>query len=70
MPKGQPKLAEYPLQTKGSRLAAKVRAKSNKLSERKRAALFNKGKTKIFAAEQVFLMYDVSEARHGKVKFE
>jgi len=50
MPKGQPKLAEYPLQTEGSRLAAKVRAKANHLSETKRAALFNKGMAMIYGS--------------------
>lgn len=48
MPKVQPKPVEYPMETDGSHLAAKVRAKCNNLSEQKRTALFNKGMAMIY----------------------
>lgn len=48
MSKARTKLVEYPLETEGSRLAAKIRAKANDLSETKRAALFNKGMAMIY----------------------
>jgi hypothetical protein len=50
MPKGQSKPVEYPLETEGSRLAAKVRTKCNNLSESKRAVLFNKGMAMIYGS--------------------
>jgi hypothetical protein len=50
MPKTRSKSADYPVQTVGSRLAAKVRAKANALPEAKRAAMFNKGMAMIYGS--------------------
>jgi hypothetical protein len=50
MSKVREKTADYPAQTPGSRMAAKARAKSNALSEGKRADLFHKGMTMIYGS--------------------
>lgn len=41
---------DYPDQTAGSRLAAKVRAKANKLTDEQRADLFKRGLAMIYGA--------------------
>ena len=40
--------SDYPATTKGSQIAARVRAESNKLSEAQREALFQKGMQLIY----------------------
>ena len=50
MPKTRSKSVDYPVQTAGSSLAAKVRAKANALPEAKRAGLFNKGMAMIYGS--------------------
>ena len=43
-----PRNSDYPATTKGSQIAARVRAESNKLSEAQREALFQKGMQLIY----------------------
>ena len=50
MPKGLSKPVEFPMETEGARLAAKVRARCNHLPEAKRAALFNEGMARIYGS--------------------